>query len=204
MEGPGRVTGSHYAPNCGAHAPRYVPLHVCVRISRLLNQFFRHIIIRPFCPALCSMPVVVALASFNCVLCTVLQYVHRVLQVMLVEAQVMGRSGVVPLLHQGPPLQFPPGGGGAVNQPDAVSAWGRSWYITFEPTKSQALTIVHHHPAPTLQTIQFNEVQVQEETNIKNTWCPLRQPTFFLGACPRNCYPGQSTPWSPQASSSHT
>ena len=48
-----------------------------------------------------------------------------------------------------------------------MSACGWSWYITFEPTKSQALTIDNHRPATTLQIIQFYDVQVQKETNIK-------------------------------------
>ena len=50
---------------------------------------------------------------------------------------------------------------------NAVSAWGKSWHITFEPTKSQALTIDYHRPATVLPTIKFNNIQVQEERDIK-------------------------------------
>ena len=49
---------------------------------------------------------------------------------------------------------------------NAVNAWGQSWHITFEPTKSQALTIDQHRPATVLPPIKFNNIQVQEERYI--------------------------------------
>ena len=50
---------------------------------------------------------------------------------------------------------------------DAVYAWGKSWSVTFEPTKSQSMVISNrrsprHHP-----TIIFGGLPVPEEDNIK-------------------------------------
>ena len=50
---------------------------------------------------------------------------------------------------------------------DAVAAWGSSWKIQFEPTKSQALTLSSHRPPIALPSIYFNIIPVAEEDEIK-------------------------------------
>ena len=50
---------------------------------------------------------------------------------------------------------------------DAVAAWGSSWKIQFEPTKSQALTLSNHRPPIALPSIYFNNITVAEEDEIK-------------------------------------
>ena len=50
---------------------------------------------------------------------------------------------------------------------DAVAAWGQSWKIQFEPTKSQALTLSCHRPPLVLPPISFNNVPVAEEDEIR-------------------------------------
>ena len=50
---------------------------------------------------------------------------------------------------------------------DAVAAWGSSWKIQFEPTKSQALTLSNHRPPIALPSIYFNNIPVAEEDEIK-------------------------------------
>ena len=50
---------------------------------------------------------------------------------------------------------------------DAVAAWGQSWKIQFEPTKSQALTLSCHRPLLVLPPISFNNVLVAEEDEIR-------------------------------------
>ena len=46
---------------------------------------------------------------------------------------------------------------------DAVAAWGQSWKIQFEPTKSQTLTPSCHRQPLVLLPISFNNVPVAEE-----------------------------------------
>ena len=89
-------------------------------------NFFRHIIVRPFCPALCSMPVVVALALFNCVLCTVCPSgfagdVGRGSSHGKVRCSTTPPSGAIPAISTWRWRRSQ----SAVNQPDAVSAWGK-------------------------------------------------------------------------------
>ena len=50
---------------------------------------------------------------------------------------------------------------------DSISQWGADWKITFEPTKSQALTIDHHRPPHILPALSFNGIAVPEEREIK-------------------------------------
>ena len=52
---------------------------------------------------------------------------------------------------------------------DAVAAWGQSWKIQFELTKSQALTLSCHRPSLVLppSPISFNNVPVAEENEIR-------------------------------------
>ena len=48
-----------------------------------------------------------------------------------------------------------------------MAAWGSSWKIQFEPTKSQALTLSNHRPPIALPSIYFNNIPVAEEDEIK-------------------------------------
>ena len=50
---------------------------------------------------------------------------------------------------------------------DAVAQWGEDWKVTFEPSKSQALSVCHHQQPPSLPPIQFNGVVVPEEREVK-------------------------------------
>ena len=50
---------------------------------------------------------------------------------------------------------------------DALSEWGRSWRIQFEPTKSQAMVISHHRPPWKHPPVQFDGVSVLEEESLK-------------------------------------
>ena len=50
---------------------------------------------------------------------------------------------------------------------DDLSAWGKAWKISFEPTKSQALTIDHHRPRRQLPAISFDGIPVVEEAELK-------------------------------------
>ena len=50
---------------------------------------------------------------------------------------------------------------------DAVAAWGSSWKIQFEPTKSHALTLSNHRPPIAPPSIYFNNILVAEEDEIK-------------------------------------
>ena len=50
---------------------------------------------------------------------------------------------------------------------DALSAWGSSWKIKFEPTKSQALTISHHRPPWRHPTLKFDGTAVEEHDSLK-------------------------------------
>ena len=49
----------------------------------------------------------------------------------------------------------------------AISHWGSTWRIAFEPTKSQALQIDHHRPPWGLPAIRFNGFDVPEADDIK-------------------------------------
>ena len=49
---------------------------------------------------------------------------------------------------------------------DALSKWGAEWHITFEPTKSQAMTIGRKRPALDVPSIIFNANEVREEDEI--------------------------------------
>ena len=50
---------------------------------------------------------------------------------------------------------------------DALSKWGSTWRIQFEPTKSQAMTISRHrHPWP-IAPLRFGPVAVEEVTSLK-------------------------------------
>ena len=46
---------------------------------------------------------------------------------------------------------------------DALSKWGAEWHITFEPTKSQAMTIGRKRPTWETPPIIFNENAVEED-----------------------------------------
>jgi len=50
---------------------------------------------------------------------------------------------------------------------DALSKWGAEWHITFEPTKSQAMTIGRKRPTWATPPIIFNDNAVKEEDEIK-------------------------------------
>ena len=50
---------------------------------------------------------------------------------------------------------------------DDLSAWVKAWKISFEPTKSQALTIDRHRPRRQLPAISFDGVPVVEEAELK-------------------------------------
>ena len=50
---------------------------------------------------------------------------------------------------------------------DAISHWGSTWRIAFEPTKSKALQIDHHRPPSGLPAIRFNGFDVPEADQIK-------------------------------------
>ena len=50
---------------------------------------------------------------------------------------------------------------------DGVAAWGSSWKIQFEPTKSQALTLSNQRPPIALPSIYFNNIPVAEKDEIK-------------------------------------
>lgn len=50
---------------------------------------------------------------------------------------------------------------------NAIAEWGARWKITFEPTKSQALTVSHQRPAHLLPPIIFSGTSVPEEEHIK-------------------------------------
>jgi len=50
---------------------------------------------------------------------------------------------------------------------DSVAAWGASWKISFEPSKSQALSISYRRPPHALDPIQFSGTEVKEEAEIK-------------------------------------
>ena len=49
---------------------------------------------------------------------------------------------------------------------DALSKWGSEWHITFEPTKSQAMTIGRKRPAWDVPPIIFNANEVKEQDEI--------------------------------------
>ena len=49
---------------------------------------------------------------------------------------------------------------------DALSNWGAEWHITFEPTKSQAMTIGRKRPTWATPPIIFNDNAVKEEDEI--------------------------------------
>ena len=50
---------------------------------------------------------------------------------------------------------------------DAVAAWGSSWKIQLEPTKSQALTLCNHRSPIALPSIYYSNIPVAEEDEIK-------------------------------------
>ena len=50
---------------------------------------------------------------------------------------------------------------------NAISQWGKSWKIQFEPTKSQAMTISHHRPPWRHPTLSFDGTMVREESALK-------------------------------------
>lgn len=50
---------------------------------------------------------------------------------------------------------------------DAISNWGESWKICFEPTKSQALILSHHRPPWDHPALSFEGVPVSEGTTLK-------------------------------------
>ena len=50
---------------------------------------------------------------------------------------------------------------------DDLSAWGKAWKISFEPTRSQALNIDHHRPRRKLPAISFDGLPVVEEAELK-------------------------------------
>ena len=50
---------------------------------------------------------------------------------------------------------------------DALSRWGAEWHITFEPTKSQAMTIGRKRPTWETPPVIFNDNEVNEENEIR-------------------------------------
>ena len=49
----------------------------------------------------------------------------------------------------------------------AISEWGESWRIKFEPTKSQAMVLSHHRPPWSHPSLQFAGTSVAEESSLK-------------------------------------
>lgn len=50
---------------------------------------------------------------------------------------------------------------------DALSKWGAQWRVTFEPTKSQAMTVSRHHRPWPIPSIELNGTPVPESTQLK-------------------------------------
>jgi len=50
---------------------------------------------------------------------------------------------------------------------DALSTWGDSWSITFEPTKSQTMTVEFHKQPWNLPPVTFSDIAIPEENHLK-------------------------------------
>ena len=53
------------------------------------------------------------------------------------------------------------------NALDALDAWGRQWRISFEPAKSQTMTIDFHRQPWATPAVQFSGSDIQEESQLK-------------------------------------
>ena len=58
---------------------------------------------------------------------------------------------------------------------DALSTWGTTWRIQFEPTKSQAMTISRHRQPLPIAPLRFGGVAVEEVTTLRLFGCNVRQ-----------------------------